>query len=349
MSLSSHPLLFLLWTAAFFGFFIGSPLLFKGLLSLILRAFGLQDEERRLKETHHVFFGFQQLLESGLSPLNEDWIKIEQLPKPWGDLAHSSLKELRSQGAAVLPTLTRLRGLVEQHLATLADSRAKSSQALAQAGVCIALVPLFTTVLWVMLPGLNESGATWFWASFGATLFAALGGIWILHMTEEARWGGLKSGARPWVLSAQCTLERCLALLRCGIPVDLAWTQSIEALMQETPALAAVWGASVWNSGDESGIQYGLSISKAQTLLLQAGTDCKKSMQVSLMEGSPCSERIETVLRGLQTDLRAEVDRQVSLLATRALKPLFICVAPALFGVLMVGLFLAWKQIGSGM
>lgn len=346
MHFTSKPSLFFLFTLAFFGFFIGFRLTFRGLSRSVLHSLGIQNEERRLKLIHQRFFGFQQLLESGLSPLNDDWIKIERLPKPWGDLAYSSLQELRSQGAAVLPTLTRLRGLVEQHLATLADSRAKSAQALAQAGVCIGLVPLFSLLLWLMLPGLKESGATWFFSALIATLFASLGGIWILHMTEQARWAGLEGSTRPWVLSAQCAIERCLALLRCGIPVDLAWSKSVEALSHETPSLAATWGASVWNSGEGSEIRYSLSISKAQMLLLQAGSDCKKSMQVSLMEGTPCSGRIETVLSALQTDLRAEVDRQVSLLGTRALKPLFLCVAPALFGVLTVGLILAWNQIG---
>ena len=50
------------------------------------------------------------------------------------------------------------------------------------------------------------------------------------------------------------------------------------------------------------------------------------------MEGRPCLERAEAALLGLRQDMKAQVERELSLLPTRALKPLFIFVAPSLFG-----------------
>jgi hypothetical protein len=75
-----------------------------------------------------------------------------------------------------------------------------------------------------------------------------------------------------------------------------------------------------------------------------AGTSIRKVIQVSLMEGRPCTERVESALQALRQDISAQIERELSLLATRALKPLFCCVAPALLGFLAMGLYLGWVE-----
>jgi hypothetical protein len=82
--------------------------------------------------------------------------------------------------------------------------------------------------------------------------------------------------------------------------------------------------------------------------LAELGSSLRKAIQVSLMEGRPCTERAEAALLALSQDLKAQVSRELTLLGTRALKPLFFCVAPALMGLLFTGLFLGWDQAMGG-
>lgn len=61
-------------------------------------------------------------------------------------------------------------------------------------------------------------------------------------------------------------------------------------------------------------------------------------LQRSVMEGRPSSERVEAALTGLQQQWSARVERELTLLGTRALKPLFALIAPAMMGLLLLGL-----------
>lgn len=83
---------------------------------------------------------------------------------------------------------------------------------------------------------------------------------------------------------------------------------------------------------------------QAVRALAAAGEAIRKSIQVSLLEGRPCTERVESALAALRTEFRAAVDRELTLLGTRALQPLFLCVAPALLGLMIAGLAVAWLE-----
>ena len=103
-------------------------------------------------------------------------------------------------------------------------------------------------------------------------------------------------------------------------------------------SLAERWGASVWKSAEPGPDQR--HSSAAMRALEEAGASLRKAVQVSLMEGRPCADRVETALACLRQDLRSQVERELGLLGTRALKPLFLCVAPALFMLLGFGFWL---------
>ena len=86
----------------------------------------------------------------------------------------------------------------------------------------------------------------------------------------------------------------------------------------------------------------------ALELLVEAGTSIRRAVQLSLMEGKPCSERVETALSALRRDLRSRIALEIEKVGPRALIPLFACVAPSLLGLLAWGLYLSWKASGSG-
>ena len=316
-------------------------------IHLFAAAFGLGRERASLRKVSLLLHELEETISVGLLPAQERWDALESLHAPWKTLAVESLRELRSQGGALLPTLKRLRSLALEHDAALADAKARSSQALAQAFACAVLVPLFGFALYLLLPGLTER--VWSWGVVCVLGFglSCIGAVWMLSMAESARWGGLAPSNRPWVLASQCAVERFLALVRAGNPADLAWARSLELLSKEAPSLGTAWGHSFWESPAKDE-RFGPTKGALATALSQAGESFRKAVQVSVMEGRPCTERVEVALYSLRQEIRSQMDRELSLLGTRALKPLFVCVAPAILGLLAAGIWMSWEKIAGG-
>jgi hypothetical protein len=282
----------------------------------------------------------QETLEAGVVPGAAKWERLQEIPEPWGALAHDVLLELRKSGGSILPTLRRLRALAAEQIADQKNARARTSQAIAQAAVCGLSVPAFSVVLYFLLPGVSQHSLAWCFASGVGMLACAFAARWVMAMAGEARWGGLRGDRRRWLLGCFCAGERFLAMIRSGTTADEAWLRSVQAIEKHSPGLSAAWGFSIW----EPGLANDCARSDASGLIGQAGVAIKKAIQASLMEGFPCTERAETILQALRSDLRAQVEKEVSLLSTRALKPLFLLVAPSMMGLLTFGLYLAWQE-----
>lgn len=302
----------------------------------------------QLQAVSNVLREIEDTLAAGMIPAPERWILIQNLPLPWGRLASDSLNELRASGGSLIPTLRRLRDLAEAQIVALSDARARSSQASGQALACSMLVPALGFSLYFLLPTVRENGRSWVVACGLAIMLTGIGSLWLIHMSEVARWGGLLVKNRSWVLSSQCAGERFLALLRTGTPPDLAWAGALELLTKDSQELALAWGYSIWDTGNSSSSKFLQVHGPAEMAILAAGNAIKRSIQVGIMEGRPCVERVETVLKSLRQEMKALVERELGLLATRALKPLFICVAPSLFGLLFFGLWLASDEMMGG-
>jgi hypothetical protein len=163
----------------------------------------------------------------------------------------------------------------------------------------------------------------------------------MISLAESARWAGFRSSERNWILIAQCSGERFLALVRSGMPTDLAWSQTCEWMGLEAPTLAAAWGFSVWQ------IQARTENYGSSAVVVDLGNSIKKAVQLSVMEGRPCMERVESALYAFSQELRAQVSRELSLLGNRALKPLFLCVAPSILGLMITAMYLCWLQSGA--
>jgi len=343
--LVSHFSNVIVWSLAFLSFFFGIQI-FVNHLGGFNSVFSIHREHLALKEIIQAFLEFEETLEAGLIPAQKNWERLRTLPTPWGALTHESIQDLRSRGAALLPTLKRLRALAQHHSESLSEARAKSAQSLGQAMTCGLLVPIFGGVLFVLLPGMSEHPYLWLATCGIALLFTGSGALWILSMALKARWGGLTSSQRSWGLSTQCAGERFLALVRSGQPPDIAWTRSCEILAIDAPELALAWGYSVFENPKSSGetLLSSVSIESTTDVLIQAGYSIRKSIHMSLMEGRPCTERVEAALIALRQEVKARVDRELSLLGTRTLKPLFILVAPAMIGLLVSGMWITWNS-----
>jgi hypothetical protein len=327
----------LLWSLSFFSLFIGIRILGIKLIESFPKL-GLSQQKKALEKIEQRLIEIEETLLAGLIPTSEQWDGLKTLTPPWGSLVSDSLQKLRTSGSSLLPTLIRLRSLAKDQSRALSEARSKSSQAFAQATTCGILVPLLGWGLYNILPSLEKQTTLWILACFLALILTGLGSLWLLKLAESARWGGLALSRRVWILSSQCAGERFLALVRSGMPPDLAWIETTKPLIKEAPDLATAWGHSVWQltKTSESG-----SMDQA---IIQTGSAIKKAVQISLMEGRPCTERVESALLALQHEIQAHIERELSLLSTRALKPLFLCVAPSVMSLLFLGLWLTAQE-----
>ncbi len=326
----------ILWTLFFICLGTGLWIFFQN-SSLSLSLF--KNKTQVLAEAAFRLRELEEMLQSGLLPEVQKWEKLKFLDPPWGDLISESIQSLRSQGAELLPTLKRFRELAQELKSLAMDVKAKQAQAMAQALVSAGLVPVFSIALYLMLPGLETSFRIWLGVTGGAFFISVLGATWLFALAEQACWGGLPIYARSWVLHIFCFGERFLSMLRAGSPADLSWSKNYEALLSESPELAEFWGASIWKDPEAY-----LSSTSLQ-VLKNSVTSIRKSVQLSLLEGRPCTDRIEAALYSLRLEWKSQVERETGFLATRSLKPLFLCIAPALLGLLVVGLWLSWESV----
>ena len=276
----------------------------------------------------------QEMLESGMVPEAKQWEKIKSFPQPWGESLFASLMELRNQGAPVLPSLFRMQRTLEEQTELIQEAKVKSSQAFGQAILGMALVPIFSFVLYELLPGMEEAGKEFFLLSLFSLLLSSVAFIWMMSMADQARFGNIRSENRKWLVTVNSTLERVLALISTGLPADLAWRKSIEELAIFDKKLAQAWKSQVWDSD----FSIKTTDNECEQLILGLGVEVRKSIQTSLIEGHGCLDRIESIHRAFLLDLKMRIGRELNLLPNRCLKPLFIFVLPAVM-TLMIGSF----------
>ncbi len=333
----------LVWFVAFFclrhGFKLLSPV-----WRVIQESWGIKKRIRNYQFAAQKLFQLQEVLASGLVPETHEWQQLETLPAPWNHISYRSVLELRDQGAPVLPTLKRVRAALEEQIELMQESQARSAQAWSQAILGVILVPVFAFVLYGLLPEIQDSAIVFFSVSGLALFLTGLAVIWISLMIDQARYGGVKRDHQSWYGSTLASMERLWALIQIGFPPDLAWKSMIDELVKTDAPLAQTWGSSVWSSEIISHQQ--TAQTEFERMMVLLGQEMKKSIQVSLIEGRGCLERMESIHRSFLTEYRLKLLRQLNLLPNRCLKPLFIFLFPAMFLILFTGLGLSVSHLG---
>lgn len=304
-----------------------------------------------------VIWGLQEIqetLEAGVYPDESLWKAMEKFPDPWDRLGRDGLQALRAQGASILPSLRRIRGLAESVRRLERETSSKIAPALGQAWVCIGGVPLLGFGLYRILDGLEAYTEVWILICAAGSGLAVLAASWIQRLSDRARWGGLPPDRRQGFLGVLVSGERFCAKVRSGSPADLAFADAAAFLGTLDPELSRVWRKSVWDLDEGEGGHPGV---KAKTeerreilpLLEDFGRVLKKAVQVSLMDGRPCLERAELSLDSLRSDLFSVIDAEVARLPHRTLLPLFLGIAPAvvglIFGAIALTSFEAWTSL----
>lgn len=284
----------------------------------------------------------QEILESGMIPEEQDWRAIDHFPSPWSRIFGSSVRDLRSRGSPLLPTLRRFRSALLEQIEWILEAGVRSAQALSQAMLSVALIPLFSGVLYAMLPGLREAGREFFLLVFFSMMLSSLACLWILNLADQARFGGLPRERRQWWISIHAVLERIFALIASGEPPDQAWRTAMEELFLNDPELARVWGAQIWDPFDRTKEEGG---SECERLISGLGRELRRAIQTSLIEGRGCTDRLESIRSAAFQELRSRVQRELSLLPTTSLKPLFVFAFP---GVMLLLAGSLWISLGEG-
>jgi hypothetical protein len=325
--------------------------LFIGLWQLrpLLRQFGDYFSQQSLirayrKSANHLRL-LKEMLETGMVPEAEEWQKIKNFPEPWGQALFLSFSELRAQGAAVVPTLTRALRTLDEQVELIQEGKVKSAQSMGQAYIGLILVPLFALVLWFAVPELQSTLRDFLLIVLFSFFLSSLAFIWLIQVVENARYGNIRKSNRAWLVSVNVCLERLNALICTGMPGDLAWRKMVEELsvssVNSNRKLALTWKSNVW---DPDFILKSEDHSECERLILQVGTEARRSIQTSLIEGRPCLERIESVHRNFLLDLKLAIGRELSLLPNRCLKPLFVFILPSVMVLLFGSLALCFQK-----
>lgn len=294
-------------------------------------------ELRELKRIQTIFQESEERLLSGLILTPGDWQLLENAPYPWGRSVVFLLKTLRARGGSLLPSLKRLKQLSAEQHELLVDATGLSAQAWIQGVVCLALIPIFSFTFYGILPALNSHRMEWVMVTAISFTLGMLSLQWILRLTDEARWGALKPSEREWMLITLLSAERFLSLLRSGEPPDLSWKAMLDGTAEEAPELAQAWGHALWSEPAYDARRF----SRTAELFVRFAGEIRKSVQVSLMEGTACGARIEIQIDLLKQELKGRFQAELKQLPTKLLKPLFFCVAPGLLLLLMSALALA--------
>lgn len=284
----------------------------------------------------------REALLTGTMPGSEDWKRLSIIPEPWGGLVRLNLSELREGGLPVVPTLERIEELFVELDRSSARAGSRTAQAWGQAWICGSFVPITAAALHLLLPAVAGLGAIWWFTAALALLMSLTAMGWMIRMGENAKWAGLPSHCRPWWPAVLCFGERMLAALRSGLPADIAWSRAIPQLGERAYPLVVSWGAVLWSQPPEQIRRQ----SGAAGALEEWGCQLRASIQKSLMEGRPCTERIESALASLRQEWSARVDVELAKLGNRTLKPLFLLVAPAMLSLLAAALLASVREMG---
>lgn len=298
-------------------------------------------EIKNLKRVTDTLQELEDMLRSGTIPPESYWIRVKNLYDPWGTIISESFFELRQNGSEILPTARRLKELSFHQGKNLKEGFQKSAQSLVQAVVCLILIPLLALALSWLLPSLLQNPIPFLGLMIAALSMSGAGALWIISLGTRARWGGLTSHKRHWPFFALISGEKLLASIKSGISPDQAWLTTLQSLARDAPDLAEDWGFGLWNDTEPLTAPANTNQSnKLGALIQDAGTQLRRTIQSSMLEGRPSLEALETTLMSIRSDISLCIDQELSLLGGRTLKPLFVCVAPAMLGLLFGALAL---------
>tara|TARA_Y100000590_G_scaffold470525_1_gene666028 strand:- start:3601 stop:4611 length:1011 start_codon:yes stop_codon:yes gene_type:complete len=279
-------------------------------------------------------FDIEERLKVGVVPEEEQWKLVGEFPSPWGSLMSTLISQVRDSGLRVLPILTRFRMLVRQWLEQRQKAAAQTASSWVQTGICLFISPFLGVFLLVWIPLLSEFIFEWVMVVLICTFLCGIAGFQILKLSQNARYGGISSSRRSWLLCSFVFPEYLIAQIQGGVTPDFAWEIMIRQLKNIDPDLAHFWGPQIWNE-DIQTVQFD---SHLEERISQFGCSMKRTIQYSLIEGVGVFERLESTLNSFKQETELGIEKELNLLSTRVFKPLYLLVAPAILFEFFAGI-----------
>ena len=267
-----------------------------------------------LRVTQALLLDLKDLLLSGIVPPESLWQKLALAPGAVGQASALALFELKKQGQPLIPSLERFQDTLAVMSQGIGRAWAKAGQARMQALVFLFITPTLAFTLPLLLPEIASTQSQWIWYSLSAGAFALclLGHAWILKEAQACILGPRSASSLLSILKI-VGAERLLSSLQCGNSIDEAWSQTHTYFLAIGSPLALQWNPSAFRVDSQSSFH-----------------SLAEIIQVSLWEGSSLSERIDLWIKAEKSTWANALDSRVEKLPTVCLKPLFICIAPAI-------------------
>jgi Flp pilus assembly protein TadB len=170
--------------------------------------------------------------------------------------------------------------------------------------------------------------------------WGVIGYFWMLRMSAQAQWGGLAPEQRAWIFYPAQVGTALVSELQGGVPGDLAWSEVYRRMSLEDRTFAARMGSTLWSAPSVVRSRPGML-----EILERAIEDQRRILAHAVLEGRSSAESLERLLDQVQEEIRGELSRGIRRLGTRALLPLFLCVAPGFF-ILLAGAILLGGVLG---
>jgi hypothetical protein len=271
-------------------------------------------------------------------PLDPEDFQSSILTEPQYRFLEPWIKELRNSGQALLPTLKGLRDSVGYVHRVLVQSQSKVAPTRLQAKVSIGLILVISLFLYYLLDGPRVSPGVWLVATLGALLLGGFAFLWIESLILQTIWRGSQKKTESQWFAYFLFPERLRGAIQIGQSLDEAWIQSVQSLDVTglPPPLLSLW--------TKDPVECGSDVLEVKLL-----EELRLALQHALFQGTPVSDRIQVWANQCRVQFETDLTGRLETLPHRCLQPLFLCVAPAVIGLLVVGMFLEIQQSFSGM
>ena len=320
-----------LWVFAAILFFISIYLLAPFIYPYTKFGFKKSNEIEVFKKLVNILGDLEASLQNGVLPSESDWNKLGDLGE-WGLWVKKNIMDIRERGLEIIPSVNRFKKFFsDQHKMQL-NAISKSAQSFVSALLSAFLLPILSATIYFLSPEVSKFTSIWIFLTMVFFIWNFMGVLWIIRITNVARWGGINNQKHQrWIIEVPMFIQKLISSINAGEPLDLAWHSSCKDLSIRQKELAYSWGSELWGEGVKNINTYD-SHSKE---IFQLGLNLKRTLQASLVEGVSVIDRIDQISSTLGSLTESSIERELNLIQTRSLKPLFLFIAPSCIGLLI--------------
>ena len=263
----------------------------------------------------------------------------ESLSPRWKAQIQKLIQSTRDTGGALLPVLLPFRESLEKQRQVTERIRTRTSGVWMQVSVLGALLPVLIGVLTIFVPEVFSHWMGFVGICWGAVLLNLGAVFWVIALSQEALRGGVCRSQQGWALEGALVLAQIRSRIIGGRPPDLAWSESVGGI--ENGSFIEFWGMDLWTQTLDRTQKEGRLLSEWEGLR----TGLVVHLRDAIVRGGRSLDIVERTEQRWFEVWESQVERLIETLPTKLLWPFFLCILPALFGLLG---FSIWCAAFSG-